>query len=514
MSRAALHLLICLLFTAGSAAAEIRQDGVDKEDPESRAEAPDRPADMPLAELPNPPDFRLGPPRPQAIEAIDRLLRELVDQEPNVREAAHRTLVEAKNDWVAGIALRIDRLAERADKAAMRRTLENARDKARDQLRAETGKSDPTPDYLEVALRYAKPESQDWRDVTQLLGQSRMLSAIGTTEASREIIRIFVRFGEFMRIDCQRQLDSMGDLSVAALIETQRHPAPVISEWAEKLLRLRKKLSPHDAVRTDNPTALADTLVALGRNGDPESARLLISFAGTDQAPVRKAARQGIALLGEVAAWQLRDAYLNATGKQPPRDWTWKRTARELFTEFDRLRLERIYKLYGEAKKSLAAGELNKMAEGYDLVLTLNPEFDGRAEMVPGYRKFAKSVAKEDPSAALLALRRAERIDSAEDSRKETRAERLLLEAEQLKEKGLIDSELLRRAESSSPIAREEAARLRTPGQGVAVWGKSSRYFIAFTVSLIALLGAGWVMISSLRRRPKSQKASAPPLDD
>lgn len=514
MSRTAPTLLLCFLFTAAPAAAQIRQDGVDKSDLESRAEAPDRPVDMPLAELPAPPDFRLGSPRPQALEAIDRLLSELVDKEPSVRETAHRTLLEAKDDWVAGIAHRIDRLAERADKEEMKRTLENARDKARDQLRAQTGKTQPTPDYLEVALQYPEPESQPWRDVTQLLGLSRMLSAIGTTEANREIIRIFVRFGEFMRIDCQRQLDGLGDLSVAALIETQRHPAPAIGKWADRLLHLRKKLNPHDAVRTDHPTALSDILVALGRNGDPESARLLISFAGTDQAPVRKAARQGITLLGEVAAWQLRDAYLSTTGKQPPRDWTWKRTARELFTEFDRLRLERIYKIYGEAKKALEAGDLKKMAEGYDKVLTLNPEFDGRAEMVPGYLKFAESIAQEDPNSALLALRRAERIDSDEESRKNTRAKRLLLEAEQLKQQGLIDSELLRRAESSSSNVREEVLRLRTPGQSVTVWGKSSRYFVAFAVSVIALLGAGWVMISSLRGRPKGRKVKAAHDDD
>jgi tetratricopeptide (TPR) repeat protein len=507
-----LLLGLCLLSTP--ALAEVRQDGVDKDDPESKAEAPDRPVDMPLAELPNPPDFRLAAPRPQAIEAIDRVLNELVAPEQSVREDARGTLLEAKDDWVSGLALRIDRIAERADKEAMKRTLEKARDRARDQLRAEMGKTEATPDYLEVVQKYPEPGSQPWRDVTQLLGISRMLSAIGTTEANREIIRIFVRFGEFMRIDCQRQLESMGDLSVAALIETQRHPAPAIAEWAEKLLRQKKKHNPHDAVRTEHPAALADVLVALGRNGDPETARLLISFAGTDQAQVRKAARQGIALLGEVASWQLRDAYLNTTGKQPPRDWTWKRTARELFTEFDRLRLERIYKIYGEAKAAFEKGDLKKMAEGYDQVLAQNPEFDGRAEMVPGYRKYAQTVASEDPSAALLALRRAARIDPEETSRKQTEAELLLLQAKRLKEKGFIDSELLRRAEASSQTVRDEVLSIRTPGQGVAVWGKSSRYFVAFAVSLVALFGAGWVMLSSLRGRPKEHRAAPSQSDD
>lgn len=514
MSRQITLLTLSLLLATPPALAEVRQDGEDPDDKESRAEAPARPADMPLAELPTPPEFRLGAPRPRAIEAIDRLLSELVDRDPQIRETAHRTLPEAKDDWVAGIARRIDRLAERADKEGMKRTLESARDKARERLRARGEADEPSPDYLDILLRHPDPENQNWRDVTQLLGLSRMLSTIGSTEASREIIRIYVRFGEFMRIDCQRQLESLGDLSVAALIETLRHPAPAIANWAEKRLHLRKKLDPHEAVRTDNQTALADILIALGRNGDPESGALLISFASTEQAPVRKAARQGIALLGEVAAWQLRDAYLNLTGKAPPRDWTWKRTARELFTEFDRLRLEKIYNIYAQAKKANADGDLAKMAEGYDRVLTLSPEFDGRADMIPGYRAFAASIAETDPDAALLALRRAERIDEEPKSREKTRAQRLLLEAKQLKEEGIIDSELLERASSADPTTRDEVSQIRTPSQGVAVWGKHSRYFVAGTVSLIALLGAAWVMLTSVRRRPKTQRASENPGDD
>ncbi len=512
MLRTTPFLALALLFATTPALAEVRQDGEDPGDKESRAEAPDRPADMPLAEIPTPPDFRLGAPRPRAIEAIDRLLAELVHEDPAVRETAYRTLPEAKSDWVAGIARRIDRIAERADKSGMKRTLDSARDDARDRLRAAGDSSEPTPDYLKVLLNHPAPEDQNWRDVTQLLGLSRMLSNIGSTEASREIIRIYVRFGEFMRIDCQRQLESLGDLSVAALIETLRHPAPAIAKWAEKRLHLRKKLSPHDAVRTDNQTALADILIALGRNGDPDSGQLLISFASTEQAPIRKAARQGIALLGEVAAWQLRDAYQNLTGKAPPRDWTWKRTARELFTEFDRLRLEKIYKIYAEAKKASTDGDLVKMVKGYDRVLTLSPEFDGRAEMIRGYRAYAESVADSDPDAALLALRRAERIDDDDESREKTKAQRLLLEAERLKERGIIDSELLERAAQADPATRDRATELNTPGTGPAVWGRNSRYFVAGAVSLIALLGAAWVMLTSIRRRPKSE--AGPDLHD
>lgn len=500
-----LLLALCATLVTTSVFADGRQDGEDPDDPEYRAEAPERPADMPLAELPTPPDLRLAPPRPRALEAIDRLLHEIAAEDSVVRERASRSLLEAKTDWVSGIARRIDQIAERADRSALDRLLDKSRQKTLDRLRRETDGKVETPDYLDIMLEHADPKAQDWRDLTQILALNRMLSAVGTTEAVREIIRIYVRFGEFIRIDCQKQLTDLGDRSVAGLIETLRHQAPAIGEWAQKRLKLRKKLSPHEAVRTDDRLALADILVALGRNGDPESAQLLISFSGTEDSQVRIAARQGLALLGEAAAWQLRDAYLDTTGRTPPRDWTWKRTARELFTEYDRLRLERVYEIYAKAKKAAQTGDLEVMREGYDKVLALQPNFDRGGEMVEGYRRYAKHVEEASPDKAILALRRALRIDGDEASRKKTESALLLLEAGQLRKKGLIDQRLLKRARALDPANEDEALELQTPGEGVKPWGAQSRYLVAGAITLIALLGASWITISTLRRRGKEE---------
>src|SRR5690606_16490021 len=70
-----------------------RQDGESAEDQEFRAEAPDRPSDMPLAQLPEAPSIRLGAPRPEALEAIDLLLDRLVSPEAVIRERASRSLL-------------------------------------------------------------------------------------------------------------------------------------------------------------------------------------------------------------------------------------------------------------------------------------------------------------------------------------------------------------------------------------------------------------------------------------
>ncbi len=500
--RTLVGLSFCLLSQAAQAATPpSRQDGSDPTEHENRAQAPDRPEDMPLAKLPQPPPTKLGSPRPLAIEAIDRLLAQLVSTEALERERASRSLLEAKTDWVSAIARRIDRIAERAQRQKLKKLLSTLREKTRNRMRRETGTREDTPDYLLIALEHAAPESRDWRDLTQLLGLSRMLGAIGSTDGVRELIRIYVRFGEFMRIDTQRQLEELDDRALGALIETRRHPAPNIANWAEKRLKLRKKLAVHDAVRTKDHTALAAILVALGRTRDPDVTRLLISFAGTEQAQVRHAARQGIVLLGSVSSWQLRDAYLNTTGKRAPREWTWKRTARELFTEFDRLRLAHVYALYGKAKKAEEEGDLQAMLQGYNEVLTLNPAFERRDEMVRGYRAYAEKYAASKIEDALLALQRAERIATDDKIRLQTKARRLLLEAQRLKDEGFLDRTLLERARTLDPSLSTQAATVTDKAGIGAPLNPTTRYLVAGALSLIALFGAAWILLGASRKR-------------
>jgi hypothetical protein len=77
------------------------------------------------------------------MEAIERLVTEVVDPDPNVRNKAAETLLEAKSDWVSGISRKIDTLAERSDRAGMKKLLEKTREKL------------PGTDYFEAVLSAA-----------------------------------------------------------------------------------------------------------------------------------------------------------------------------------------------------------------------------------------------------------------------------------------------------------------------------------------------------------------------
>lgn len=499
-----LALTFCLTHSLSAYSAE-------EDEKEFSAESAPRPDEMPLAELPPVPSRELSDPRPEALQAIDGILSRLISADPVIVERASREVYEAKSDWVSGIARKIDSLAERADRQEMKRLLGRARSEAREGLDADLA----TPDYLSVVLRHAEPDSQGYKSLVQLMASARMLRTIESTPATRELINIYVRFGEFMRIDVQRLLEDLGDRATAALIEAQRHPAEKIARWAKRQLDLRGQAIPHEAVRTEDQQALADILVALGSTRDPDAARLLISFAGTERSRVRDAARVGIVLLGEVAAWPLRDAYQDMTGRTPSRAWTWKRTARELFTEFDRMRLAQAYELFERAQVAKEAGQLALMATTYDSVLTLSPLFDQRSAMASGYLQFAQA-AQTAPDQALLAARRARRI--ADDMQLKQQAESVIdtLNAERLRRRGLLDSALLARAVDADPsndaARRQQAAG---PNDSEKPLSKGARYAAALLICALALSSAGWILWTA--RRPEERTPTAeltPPIPE
>jgi tetratricopeptide (TPR) repeat protein len=257
-------------------------------------------------------------------------------------------------------------------------------------------------------------------------------------------------------------------------------------------------------VQIEDLKALPDVLRAYGRIRDPDAARIVISFCNSERAQIRLAARQGVALMGEVAHWQLRDTYENVIGKRPARDWSWKRTARELFAAFDRQRLAHVHALFEQGLKAKAQGHLETMAKAFDEALARNPMFDRRAEMAEGYVAYALSRPKEGVEQAILALHRAERIVEDPKRADEIRSLGMTLEAERLQQKGIFDRTLVTRALELS--ANNERAQLLNEKRSFAPGrpDEESRYYGALAILAIALIGIGFILLGR-----RSHKAAA-----
>jgi tetratricopeptide (TPR) repeat protein len=209
-----------------------------------------------------------------------------------------------------------------------------------------------------------------------------------------------------------------------------------------------------------------------------------------------------VALLGEVGSWQLRDTYENVVGKKPPRDWSWERTARELFGEFDRLRVAQVGKLYEEGQAARAAGNFEKMRAAFDQLLAYDPHFEQRAQLAAGYVAFASAAQDKSRDAAIAALRRAERLDPA---LKDAMSLRLTLEAEALEERGIADSTLLERAIEQNPANSRAQSALARFERGEPKRSESTRYVAAGSILAVALGAIAWLLL----RKPKAEPLPA-----
>ncbi len=464
-----------------------------------------------LPELPAIPSLQLANPTPAELEELDARLAKLCSSDDAERDAARREVLEVTAKAVPALRFRLAATAENTKHDELKELLLKIRRKGRDDARDEQASDGKrgrvkTPDYLAMASEHAEPKSKLWCSLVSVLAESRMLAQIGTVEAVRGLIDVYVRYGEFLRVDTQLQLEALGDRAVPALIETRRHQAEKIAKWSERELDALGKAIPSEAVQMTDLQVLSDVLRAYGRVRDPDAARIVVSFSNSERAQVREASRQAIAMLGEVGAWQLRDTYETVVGKKPPRDWNWERTARELFGEFDRLRSAEVAKLYEAGAAAREHGDLEGMRQAFDQVLTRSPDYPRQSELASAYLDYAQKNLQKSPASALAALRRVERLGKGSESEKVATSLRLTLEAEALADAGIADRTLLARALETDPKnerAREGLARFE---HGEIKTDDSSRYYGAGAIALVAL---GGILVVLLRGRGAAPQPSA-----
>ena len=360
--------------------------------PPAVADPAERAASRTLPELPRVPSLELGAPRAEDLAELDGVLARISADDAGERDAATREILELSPRLVVAMRRRLASIADEANRNAMKILLYDVRRAAREEPKDEPDDARDEkdgPDYLVLlTARTRKPEAA-WRDLTRVLALSRMLEHVGTTEAVRGIIEVHVRFGEFLRVDTQRALARLGDRAVPALLEARRHPTERIGKWAARRLDALGRAAPGQAAQIADVRVLADVFRAYGRTKDLDAARIVVSFAGSERAQLREAARQAVAMLGETGHWQLRDAYENVVGKRAQRDWGWERTARELFGELDRLAQSRNHRLVRKRPGGAAQRRSRSDARG----------------IRPGARPSARFPARRRNGRRLLRLR-------------------------------------------------------------------------------------------------------------
>ncbi len=496
-----------------SSASSIPSSAADAEGSGSSSVTRNEPEALPESALPALPEVpRLEPQQPNAedIQELSAKLNGLFADDAEARDSVMSELVEIQPRIVPAVHQRMLQLAEHADKEKMKRLFGEARHETLTRRGSSSAAATAAnePSVLKTLLGTFSPKDPTWRDSVTLAALVRMLSASGTVEGARELVIVYAKFGEFVRVEVQQRLSDMKDRALGALIEARRHPAEKVARWASLRLDQMGRAIPSESVRTSDFEALGDILRAYGRIRDPDAARIIISFANSERTQLRLAARQSIVMLGSVGLWQLRDAYEDVVGKRPRRDWTWERTARELFGEFDRLRLARVYGTFVDGERHLEKGELELMGHSYDLVLAKDPLFEKRSQMAAGYFRLAQALRDTNATAALEALTRVERLSSDPALSKQAQSLASTLRAVQSASRGVVDVDRLRAAlelDPSNMLARHTLVKLQ-PSNLVNRYS-SVRWIASAVIAFAGVLSALLIWL----RRPKPIEPPAEP---
>lgn len=457
-----------------------------------------------LTPLPRPTSTALPPADANVVAELDAWLAKLTGADAEGRKQAVANLAEASPRLVPAVAKKLGEL-RKANRDAMAVALASARKKpsgAPDDDDAPKKKRPGEPDksdWFDKLMAAPHPEQSAWRDLASLLGMSRLLEHIGSAAAAREIVALYPTFGELVRIDVQRTLERLGERAVAALIDARHADDKKLRAWAARQLDVLGKTVPGEAVQTSDNEVLADVLRAYGRAKDIDAARVIVSFANSDRAQVRDAAREAVGMLAENGLWQLRESYESLIGKKPPDEWNWERTAMELFAAYDRSRLAEVYALLDDGLAARKADKLDDMAKAFDAVLARAPTLDRRSEMVAGYVAYAHSLEDRDRPRALAYLRKAQRLDPAAAEANAIGADVAFLDAEDLASRGVVDVSLYKRALELDPTNARARAKLTALEQQSEDRDVSlRRYAGAAAIGIAALLGA---IVLFLRRR-------------
>jgi tetratricopeptide (TPR) repeat protein len=195
-------------------------------------------------------------------------------------------------------------------------------------------------------------------------------------------------------------------------------------------------------------------------------------------------------------------------GKKPQRDWSWERTARELFAEFDRLRFAEVGKLFDEGSAARTRGDFPAMKKSFDALLARAPNFEQRQELAAGYLAYARDQIDKAPQEALLALRRAERLDPTLRS---AASLRLTLDAEALEARGVADASLLQRAVQLDPQNQRARSLLARFERGEPKRSEHARLIAAGSILGLAALAIAFILLRRAKPAEEPPKLGTEP---
>jgi hypothetical protein len=366
-------------------------------------------------------------------------------------------------------------------------------------IRAATGGREGVETDLLNALVALSPRTPDVDVATERVVLARALGRIPSADAGRALVAFALEHNGIFRLESLRVIrTAMRDYVLPALIEIRR-PNDATRMFIRQARESIHRVTPGESVQTRDNALLAEILRAYGSLRQPDALAVVVSFVNSDRVQVRDAARWAVEQYGREAINALRQAYENFTGEAPNPQWGWERTARELYSAYDRRRAEEVASALDEG---LAAGRAQRWADmmaRFEFVLARHPLFERRAEMVAPLVAYARSLEASDAARAEGIYRMALRVDPEGASARAIQSAILFLEAERALARGVADPELYRAALRADPNNARARAQLESVAQVEVLRARRRKRMLAALGLLAVALASVGLLVARAR---------------
>jgi tetratricopeptide (TPR) repeat protein len=344
----------------------------------------------------------------------------------------------------------------------------------------------------------------------ELVAYLRALEAQKTPDAGALIVgELFALDGKLFRYEAPRTRERLSILLIPALIRHRTHRQPWIRRFVEDSLLELHIDSPGRAVQQDDVVLLAGILDAYGDTLTFDAMPVVVSYVTDERVAVRDAARRAVQRFGKNAIWQLRERYVNATGREADANWSFQRTLDELIRLHEGPGHAAFLGQLKDAQAALEAGDTQKAEGLLDAALRDHPHERDTAGMATAYARIGGGWLEQGAlGPALRDYRRALRLAPEGADAAGLRARVVYLEAQQRLAQGTVDLKAYEQALALDPGFTRAQDALDELSGARAAHEQRVRRSLGLVAALL-LLGAGVLALRRKRDDPREEPAEA-----
>ena len=318
-------------------------------------------------------------------------------------------------------------------------------------------------EFLEILVREKRDDNIiAWRSAVEVMTILVAMTSMATTEAILAVLDFCPEHEAAFRKEIYQLVLWSGEGALPAVVLRKKSKDEDIRIVVSAYLKKMNMERPGQQVQVKNPSILAEILLIFGKKKDFDSVDVIAPFLNADNPIVRKAARDSILLFGKSAIWTLRKEYKNYTNENPDGAWPADEIAVRLFSAQDNDRLAPLNEKMQQGLQAAEEKKFDEMEARFRGILALQPLYERKSEMVPGYMEAARhNVDNGNLEKASFLLRTARRLNAYPEKTDKILAMFYYVEGLRSLEDGIADPELMKKAIKLDPAFEDAKSRLK-----------------------------------------------------